>query len=50
MIHGLPNGWGAIGNWHLLADWTDGCIGVDNAAMQDIWSRTPNGTEIEIRP
>lgn len=49
MIHGLPNGWGLLGNLHLLLDWTDGCIGVSNPAMQDIWARTPTGTEIEIR-
>lgn len=50
MIHGLPNGWGFIGAAHIAFDWTNGCIGVDNNAMQDIWSRVPNGTRIEIRP
>ena len=50
MIHGLPNGWGAIGRWHRLADWTDGCIGVTNAEMREIWARVPDGTPIEIRP
>ncbi|AWD21569.1 L,D-transpeptidase family protein [Fuscovulum blasticum] len=49
MIHGLPNGWGFLGNLHLLADWTDGCIGVTNAEMQAIWSQVPDGTLIEIR-
>lgn len=50
MIHGLPNGWGALGRLHLMADWTDGCIGVTNAEMEQIWSRVPDGTPIEIRP
>ena len=50
MIHGLPNGWGAIGRWHRLADWTDGCIGVTNAEMREIWARVPDGTPIEIQP
>ncbi|WP_151720352.1 L,D-transpeptidase family protein [Gemmobacter serpentinus] len=50
MIHGLPNGWGALGRLHLLADWTDGCIGVTNAEMEQIWSLVPDGTPIEIRP
>ena len=50
MIHGLPNGWGAVGRLHLLADWTDGCIGVTNAEMEEIWARVPDGTVIEITP
>ncbi|NBZ87636.1 L,D-transpeptidase family protein [Stagnihabitans tardus] len=49
MIHGLPNGWGALSALHLIWDWTDGCIAVTNAQMQDIWSRVPDGTPIEIR-
>lgn len=49
MIHGLPNGWGALAPLHHLLDWTDGCIGVTNAEMQEIWSRVPNGTRIELR-
>ncbi|ARM15156.1 L,D-transpeptidase domain-containing protein (plasmid) [Rhizobium phaseoli Brasil 5] len=28
MIHGLPNGWGLLGQAHRLWDWTDGCIAV----------------------
>lgn len=31
-------------------DWTLGCIAVSNAAMDDIWARTKNGTLIEIVP
>ena len=50
MIHGLPNGWGAVGRLHLLADWTDGCIGVTNAEMEQIWARVADGTVIEITP
>ncbi len=48
MIHGLPNGWGILGAWHLLVNWTDGCIAVTNSEMRDIWARTPNGTPITI--
>ncbi|MCR4264905.1 murein L,D-transpeptidase family protein [Nitratireductor sp. ZSWI3] len=48
MIHGLPNGWGALGAIHHLLDWTDGCIAVSNAEMREIWSLVPNGTPIEI--
>jgi len=50
MIHGLPNGWGMLGRLHLLADWTNGCIGVTNAEMEEIWSLVPDGTVIEITP
>ncbi|KEO61428.1 hypothetical protein DT23_00245 [Thioclava indica] len=50
MIHGLPNGWGALGSLHLLHDWTNGCIGVSNDQMDEIWSRVPNGTPITIAP
>lgn len=48
MIHGLPNGWGALGTLHRLLDWTDGCVGVTNEEMREIWSLTPNGTPIAI--
>lgn len=50
MIHGLPNGWGALGRLHRMADWTDGCIGVTNSEMEAIWAQVPDGTPIEIRP
>lgn len=48
MIHGLPNGWGAVGGLHRLFDWTDGCIAVTNDEMREIWSLTPDGTPITI--
>lgn len=50
MIHGLPNGWGLLASVHYLWDWTDGCIGVTNAEMREIWSKVPNGTPINILP
>ena len=49
-IHGLPNGFGAIGAAHRLRDWTDGCIAVTNEEIDDIWKAVPDGTPIEIRP
>lgn len=48
MIHGLPNGWGALGALHRLWDWTDGCIAVTNAEMREIWSLVPDGTPITL--
>jgi murein L,D-transpeptidase YafK len=50
MLHGLPNGYGAIGAAHRLKDWTDGCIAVTNAEIDEIWALVPDGTPIEIRP
>jgi len=49
-IHGLPNGYGAIGPAHRLRDWTDGCIAVTNDEIDEIWKAIPDGTQIEIRP
>lgn len=50
MIHGLPNGLGAIGSLHLLRDWTQGCIAVTNAEIEELWKAVPDGTPIEIVP
>ena len=50
MVHGITNGLGWLGRLHLLADWTDGCIGVTNAEMDQIWDAVTDGTPIEIRP
>lgn len=49
MIHGLPNGRGAVGRKHLNDDWTDGCIAVTNEEMDEIWQAVPVGVPIEIR-
>ncbi len=50
MVHGLPNGFGWLGATHRNMDWTDGCIAVTNAEMDEIWELVPDGTPIEIRP
>lgn len=31
-------------------DWTDGCIAVTNAEMEEIWRRVPVGTPVRIEP
>jgi murein L,D-transpeptidase YafK len=53
MIHGQPG----PGNRSALkrialapSSWTDGCIAVDNAAMDQIWAAVDDGTPIEILP
>jgi hypothetical protein len=50
MIHGLKNGFGAVGAAHRLRDWTDGCIAVTNPEIEEIWRLVRDGTPIEIRP
>jgi murein L,D-transpeptidase YafK len=50
MIHGLPNGFGWLGATHRAQDWTDGCVAVTDAEMDEIWELVPEGTQIEIRP
>ncbi len=49
-VHGLPNGLGKLGDAHRARDWTDGCIAVTNAEIEEIWSLVAIGTPIEIRP
>lgn len=50
MIHGLANGSGVLGPLHRLRDWTDGCVAVTNAEMDDLWRAVPDGTPIDIVP
>jgi len=50
MIHGLPNGMGAVGPLHLASDWTKGCIAVTNEEIEEIWRVVPDGTAVEITP
>jgi murein L,D-transpeptidase YafK len=49
-VHGLPRGYGWVGESHRLKDWTDGCIAVTNEEIDEIWKAVPDGTRIEIRP
>ncbi len=50
MIHGVRNGEGVIGRWHRLNDWTQGCLALTNAEIEQVWEAVPDGTPIEIRP
>lgn len=47
-IHGLPNYW--PGASAPKVDWTEGCIAVDNAEIEEIWRLVPDGTPIRILP
>jgi murein L,D-transpeptidase YafK len=49
-VHGLPNGYGAVGAAHRLKDWTDGCVAVTDEEIDEIWRAVTDGTPIEIRP
>ena len=50
MIHGIRNGFGWIGTLHRRFDWTQGCVAVTDAEMDEIWRLVANGTLIEITP
>lgn len=46
-IHGQPN---RLPMGRMPGDWTDGCIALSNAEMEELWQIVPDGTPIEIRP
>jgi len=50
MIHGQPNDPRSYRRAQSKKDWTEGCIAVSNAAIQEIWTLVPDGTTIEIKP
>ena len=50
MIHGMPEWFGGDPELQFAADWTNGCIAVSNAAIEEIWRAVDDGTLIEIRP
>ena len=50
MIHGLPNVPRRPIDYYRSADWTDGCIALNNDDMLEVWLLTRANTPIEIRP
>src|SRR5579859_4704569 len=48
MIHGLPRGFPDAR--YTRTDWTDGCVAVTNAEIEEIWNLVPIGARVEIRP
>jgi murein L,D-transpeptidase YafK len=50
MVHGLPYQFAYLGALHRQTDWTDGCVAVTNAEIEEIWKMVPVGTTIEIKP
>ncbi|HEY6374691.1 MAG TPA: L,D-transpeptidase family protein [Edaphobacter sp.] len=49
MIRGIQNNLGWLGPLQHEIDWTDGCIAVTDAEIDEIWNLVPIGTPIEIR-
>ena len=49
MIHGIGHGLGWLGRLQYRIDWTDGCVALTNAEMDEVWKAVPTGTPIEIR-
>jgi lipoprotein-anchoring transpeptidase ErfK/SrfK len=50
LIHAVPEGFEPNEAGARMIDWTNGCIAVTNADMDEIWDRVANGTWVEIRP
>lgn len=50
MIHGLPPAFSTVGALHRQQDWTEGCVAVTNAEIEEIWRAVPNGARILIIP
>jgi murein L,D-transpeptidase YafK len=46
-IHGQPNGHTGPA---IVRDWTDGCIALSNAQIEQLWKVVPDGAAITIRP
>jgi murein L,D-transpeptidase YafK len=49
-IHGLEKKYAWVGSMHRAKDWTDGCIAVTDAEIEEIYPLVPVGTAVEIRP
>jgi len=50
MIHGLPAKFAWVGALHRQTDWTDGCVAVTNAEIEEIWKMVEVGTPVKILP
>lgn len=46
-MHGQPD-W--LGSGRIPGDWTDGCIAVSNAEIEELWALVGDGTPIKIVP
>jgi len=49
-IHGIKNGIGWLGRFHLLSNWTLGCIAVTDDEIDELYKYVQVGTPIDILP
>jgi murein L,D-transpeptidase YafK len=47
-IHGIRNGFGFIGKFQRILDWTAGCIALTNDEIDELYERVDIGTPITI--
>ena len=50
MLHGTGDEYAWMGKYHVVHNWTDGCIAVTNQEIEEIWKIVPDGTKIKIIP
>jgi murein L,D-transpeptidase YafK len=50
MIHGVMPEYAWLGSRQSETDWTDGCIAVSNAEIEEIFRLVPVGTKVQIQP
>jgi len=50
MVHGVEDKLSWLGSLQHRIDWTDGCIAVSNAEIEEIFREVPVGTPINIKP
>ena len=50
LIHAVPEDYEPKDAGVRMIDWTNGCIAVTNADMDEIWARVADGTPVDIRP
>jgi murein L,D-transpeptidase YafK len=50
MVHGWPNSLRHNAEYYASSDWTDGCIGMSNSDMVELWMMTQDNIPIEILP
>jgi murein L,D-transpeptidase YafK len=49
-IHGIRNGFGFIGKFQRIIDWTAGCIAFTNEEIDELYDSVEIGTPITIEP
>ena len=49
-IHGIRNGFGFIGKFQRIMDWTAGCIALTDQEIDELYDRVEIGTPIIIEP